>query len=216
MYFIRAGHMKHVFGNHTECRTPADVERLMLHIILDEVGEDVEQRVAIHLFEKWLEAHKQCGNTYPRGMNTAMDKWEDFKAKYLVILPWYLYEHGGIVFSTHKSDKWDCGKLGYIFMSKNEYALEWRMRGAPDASIRENTENHLRQILKRYEHFVCEMTKTGFDETQDGYMGELPIVISDMKRTVLDMLGIEDDGAGANEIHDLFDNFDFMNVRYRQ
>ena len=58
-------------------------------------------------------------------MKMAIDKNEDA----LIILPLYLYDHGGITMSTSPfSCRWDSGQVGFIYVSKKKVREEYGVK----------------------------------------------------------------------------------------
>lgn len=56
----------------------------------------------------------------------AYDQAHDYVHQNYVILPLYLYDHGGITISTGKfSCPWDSGQVGYIYISIEQARKEW-------------------------------------------------------------------------------------------
>jgi hypothetical protein len=81
--------------------------------------------------------------------NQASD-WVD---RNYVILPLYLYDHGGISISTGKfSCPWDSGQVGYIFMSYEKARSEW-----PSDKLEESIEKSTRCLkseVKEYDAYL--------------------------------------------------------------
>lgn len=65
-----------------------------------------------------------------------------------VILPLYLYDHGGITISTGSfSCPWDSGQVGYIYLTPQTIADEWQ-------GDRDKAESYLRGEVETYDQYL--------------------------------------------------------------
>ena len=75
-----------------------------------------------------------------------------FLDKHYVILPLYLYDHGGITMNCGGfSCPWDSGQVGYIFVSMKRARREWT---GTDEEIRQYAENCLRSEVEVYDNYL--------------------------------------------------------------
>lgn len=71
-----------------------------------------------------------------------------------VILPLYLYDHGGLVMRTAPfCDRWDSGQVGYIYTSNADAMTEYSARKITPA-LRAKVEERLRQEVKTYSLYL--------------------------------------------------------------
>jgi hypothetical protein len=123
----------------------------------DLLGEDAERlnEEEEAEYSKWWEDHptenhsgKAIHEFLCEQRKRHRDKIQELiKAKDIVILPLYLYDHSGITMSTGRfSDPWDSGQVGYIYTNA-ELAKEV---GAP----RDSWEAQLEAEVKEYDLFI--------------------------------------------------------------
>jgi hypothetical protein len=98
--------------------------------------------------------------------------WEIIN-KHCVILPLYVYEHGGITMSTGKfSCPWDSGQVGWIYCTLEKGRKEWPKDEDPlyETAIIEKITKHLQSEVEIYDHYIqgnCwqfQLQKHGSDE----------------------------------------------------
>lgn len=71
-----------------------------------------------------------------------------------VILPLYLYDHSGITISTSPFDcRWDSGKIGFIFVSKETLRKEYSVKRITKDIIEKAT-NVLKREVETYDQFL--------------------------------------------------------------
>jgi hypothetical protein len=102
--------------------------------------------------------------------STLADGWEDeggsdedlkkawaIIEKNCVILPLFVYEHGGITMSTGKfSCPWDSGQVGWIYCTLEKGRKEWNNGDHPlgDKELVEKITKHLEAEVKTYDDFI--------------------------------------------------------------
>ena len=83
-----------------------------------------------------------------------VDEFLERLDKYLIILPVYIYDHGGISLNTTGfSCRWDSGQTGFIFVSKQEAKRElgWKRL---TKKRREKVEEMLHNEVEEYSWYV--------------------------------------------------------------
>jgi len=71
-----------------------------------------------------------------------------------VILPLYLYEHGGITMRTSAfSCQWDSGQVGYIYIPLTRVREEYNVKRVT-TKTRERIEGYLKGEVETYDHFL--------------------------------------------------------------
>ena len=76
------------------------------------------------------------------------------KDKNYLSLPLYLYDNSGITMSTKPfSCQWDSGKVGYIFVSKEDIRKEYSCKKV-SPKIREKVLNNLRSEVEIYDNYL--------------------------------------------------------------
>lgn len=71
-----------------------------------------------------------------------------------ISLPLYLYDHSGITMNTTGfNDGWDSGKVGYIFVSKEDVRKEYSCKNVTK-SIQEKVLNCLRSEVALYDNYL--------------------------------------------------------------
>lgn len=71
-----------------------------------------------------------------------------------VILPLYLYDHGGITISTSPfSCSWDSGQIGFIFISKKKMLKEYGGKSVTK-KLKERVEGYLKNEVKTYDQYL--------------------------------------------------------------
>lgn len=90
------------------------------------------------------------------------NNWEEIKnhveKEYnpLIILPLFLYDHSGISIKTFRHgyhSSWDCGQVGYIFISKEKVKEEFTVKRITKA-LKEKIENLLIGEVETYNDYV--------------------------------------------------------------
>lgn len=88
--------------------------------------------------------------------------WEELKEQIikdhnpLIILPLYLYDHSGIAIKTYIHGchaQWDCGQVGYIFVSKEKIKQEWKVKTI-SAKLKKNIEKNLLAEVETYNDYL--------------------------------------------------------------
>lgn len=71
-----------------------------------------------------------------------------------VILPLYLYDHGGITISTSPfSCNWDSGQIGFIFISKKKMLEEYGGK-IVTKKLKERVEGYLKNEVEEYDQYL--------------------------------------------------------------
>lgn len=71
-----------------------------------------------------------------------------------VILPIYMYDHGGVTVSTQPfSCAWDSGQIGFIFARREDVRREYKKQRI-SKKIRERVKEVLRAEVKEYDQFL--------------------------------------------------------------
>lgn len=107
-----------------------------------ELGDDHEQslgkRLSTDKFSGW----------------DAIEKYLRQKHDAKVILPVYLYEHGGLTMNTTGfSCSWDSGQVGFIFMSANKIRSEMNWKKLTSKRL-ELVVNNLRAEVEEYDQYL--------------------------------------------------------------
>ena len=74
-----------------------------------------------------------------------------------VVLPLYLYEHGGMTMSTGPfGDRWDSGQVGWIYCEPDAIVKEYSLKDASEITddIREKVKSVLESEVKTYDHML--------------------------------------------------------------
>lgn len=93
---------------------------------------------------------------YDADMFSGWDEIEQFiKARedVAVILPLSLYDHSGITMSVGRSSGWDCGQVGFIFVSKAKVRKEYSVKRI-SPKLRARIEKYLRQEVETYDTYL--------------------------------------------------------------
>jgi len=78
-------------------------------------------------------------------------KWID---KNLIILPLYLYDHGGITMSTGSfSCQWDSGQVGFIYIDREKMKKEYSVKYLTK-KFREKIAGYLKNEVKEYDQYI--------------------------------------------------------------
>lgn len=86
--------------------------------------------------------------------------------KHFVILPLYLYDHGGITMSTGRfSCHWDSGQVGWIYCTMKRARKEWT---GTDDEIRDQALNCLEAEVKSYDAYLTGRIYGYVIEDEDG------------------------------------------------
>lgn len=90
----------------------------------------------------------------------SFDSWDELKKQIIkdfnpsVILPVYMYEHGGISLSTSGfSCPWDSGQIGFIFLSRKKALEEYNTKRITK-KIKEKIEKCLNAEIKEYSNYL--------------------------------------------------------------
>jgi hypothetical protein len=88
------------------------------------------------------------------------DGWDEMEAAIVknenagVILPLYLYDHGGITISTSPfSCPWDSGRIGFIFVSKEKMLKEYGGK-IVTMKLKERVEKYLEGEVETYDQYL--------------------------------------------------------------
>jgi hypothetical protein len=88
--------------------------------------------------------------------------WEELENKIivdnkaLIILPLFLYDHSGLSIRTYPHGyhgSWDCGKIGYIFVSTDKVKKEWKVKTI-SAKLKKTIENNLIAEVETYNDYI--------------------------------------------------------------
>lgn len=86
--------------------------------------------------------------------------WDEMKKDIIknenvgVILPLYLYDHGGITISTSPfSCNWDSGQIGFIFISKKKMLEEYGGK-IVTKKLKEKVEGYLKSEVEVYDKYI--------------------------------------------------------------
>jgi len=100
----------------------------------------------------------QYGEVTREKAEAMIQKWMDAE---LIILPIYVYEHGGITMRTSGFGcQWDSGQAGYIYMSKAEARKEYSSKRVDNKNMRVIEES----MREKIEYFaaICEGSVYGY------------------------------------------------------
>jgi hypothetical protein len=71
-----------------------------------------------------------------------------------VILPLYLYDHGGITMSTRNFNcRWDSGQVGFIYITKKKARKEFRIKRITKAWVEKLT-TYLKSEVNTYDNYL--------------------------------------------------------------
>lgn len=77
-----------------------------------------------------------------------------FKETQAIVLPLYLYEHGGITMRTSGfSCQWDSGQVGFIYIERKQAIKEWGKKKITPR-VRDRAINYLKGEVKEYDHYI--------------------------------------------------------------
>jgi len=110
--------------------------------------DDALQIIYRYLSEKQLDALDFDPDCIP-SIETALEKTGQ-----VIMLPIYMYEHSGIALRTYPFGcRWDSGKLGFIFVSKEKVRSEygWKLI---NASRKEQIAKYLEGEVETYHQYV--------------------------------------------------------------
>ena len=132
---------------------------------------------------------------YDLGDKHGFDKPSDFylfliENRGTVTLPVYLYDHSGITISTTPfSCRWDSGKVGYIYMTREQIRKEYGWQRLNKVRLHE-IKARLRSEVITYDNYITGNVYgwkiEAIDESVWGYIGdpETSGLIEDVKRSV--------------------------------
>jgi hypothetical protein len=102
---------------------------------------------------EWLEDKMGIPNTFTQS-NERLSELEKRFVKEYIALPLYLYDHSGITMRTYPFDcRWDSGKVGYIYVSKEKVRSEFGWK-VITAKRREQIEKYLRNEVKTFDQYI--------------------------------------------------------------
>lgn len=119
----------------------------------------------VKFVDKWGHALDMAGVGLPYGSSQHLRSCDDVDRmfreelmsrlqRYYIIMPLYLYDHGGITISTGKfSCAWDSGLLGFIYVSRDKVRKEsgWKQLTAKRV---EKIESYLKGEVDVYDHYL--------------------------------------------------------------
>ena len=105
------------------------------------------------------------------------ESWEDIEQHLIkeedaaVILPLSLYDHGGISMSVGRVGGWDCGQVGFIFVTREKILKDFDRK-----HLSKNLLDRVRKILdgevETYDNYMTGQVYGYVVEPMDGYEGE--------------------------------------------
>jgi len=102
----------------------------------------------------------ELGDRYHGYRSSDFNSWDELKKQIIkdhapaVILPIYMYEHGGMTISTSPfSCHWDSGQIGFIFMSKQIAKKEYGFSRLTK-QIKERLTRYLMAEVKTYDQYL--------------------------------------------------------------
>lgn len=102
---------------------------------------------------EWLESMLGINNAYIYSNERLRQLEERFFNDYIA-LPLYLYDHSGISLSTSSfSCRWDSGKVGYIYISKDKVREEYGVKRIND-KLKERVLSVLENEIKTFDMYV--------------------------------------------------------------
>lgn len=121
----------------------------------------LDQRGGISLEGK-LKSHAQDVSEYQR------DKVEEILDRHVVMLPLYLYDHGGITMNTKGFHcPWDSGQVGFIYVSKQQLRDEYDWKLITEKRCRK-VGDILRGEVETYDQFLTGDVYGYVIEDEDG------------------------------------------------
>lgn len=101
----------------------------------------------------WLEDHLGLDMSYEH-TDERRQELEGMLERDHIVLPLYLYDHGGITMNTGGfSCGWDSGQVGYIFVSRADARKEFGWERITKKR-EEHVEDFLRNEVKVYDHYL--------------------------------------------------------------
>lgn len=107
--------------------------------------------------------------------NVPQEKWDEEKLvydmttndkrmllmKYIVLIPCYIYEHGGLTISCGDvgypyTDRWDGGIAGFIYTTKAKCLEMWGVKEMDDVSWRKRAYEELSTEVKTYDMYLTD------------------------------------------------------------
>jgi hypothetical protein len=128
-------HRRYTLGEKHSYEKPLDLWKDLAGDAVERIDTETDAEL-----EEWSNANPQFG----LGSKEMGDKADELieKANRLIheeveknyiVLPLYLYDHGGITMSTGSfGDKWDSGQVGYIYVSNEEVLENWSVKSLDD------------------------------------------------------------------------------------
>ena len=135
-------HSRYHLGDVKNITDASGVISEMVEAICEENPKEYEL-----LYEDW---HTELHVETQEGLDEVLERLD----KYLIILPVYIYDHGGISLNTTGfSCRWDSGQTGFIFVSKQRAKREFGWKRLTKKR-RERVEELLRNEVDDYSWYV--------------------------------------------------------------
>lgn len=142
-------HRRYSLGDPHNYREPDD----FLFDLLEETVGDTEK--AERLMERIADqVDRVVHRSYAAYKKAADDEILDIISKKFIILPLYLYDHGGITISTRPfSCPWDSGQVGWIYVSKADVCKEYGVKRITP-KVRKQAVSVLEAEVEEYDIFL--------------------------------------------------------------
>lgn len=121
-------HRNYKLGDEHNYRdSEAFIEDLCCQAVGSDKWESIIERLENHIEKLACPKTQQERNEYYREIDTMKEKiYDKILDKHYVMLPLYLYDHGGITMSVGNfSCPWDSGQVGYIYMTRETILDNW-------------------------------------------------------------------------------------------
>lgn len=123
------------------------------------------------------------GMSYERATEVDDVKLQRFVERYVIMLPLYLYDHGGITMNVGGfSDPWDSGQVGWIYVTKAKAREEYGVKRLTKKLL-ERIDECLKSEVKTYDQylrgdvygFILEDKQHTDDDSCWGFFGSDPM-----------------------------------------
>jgi hypothetical protein len=94
------------------------------------------------------------GDKHNFSVDEFKDEWLPENKKNLIILPLFLYDHGGITMSIGSfNDRWDSGQIGFIYVTKEKIREEYGWKRLTPKRI-DRIKEYLKGEVEEYDQYL--------------------------------------------------------------
>lgn len=127
----------------------------LLKIVFDETPEDPRKWSNLGTMVCWHRRYR-LGDRHE--FSSPEEFWDYIEReggqKNFIILPLYLYDHGGLIMSDRPfSDPWDSGQVGWIYVSHDKIRKEFRVDEVTP-EVRQKALNILKAEIEEYNYYL--------------------------------------------------------------